>query len=192
MARILSFLALFFLASSPAVAQDMPLSQILIDGEGWKKAEGKPEKPKDVHAMQSTVELRGSGGWMLGTVSPDGRTVYKWQTGDRMIFAGQKLRDPKPLEIAANLAPYCPLRPTPGKPLDVTGMTVDRDGRIYAVTYAGIQVFDPTGRLCGVMDAPPQGDWLWAGVLPQFEGDKLTLWVGDTKYERKLKTAGVK
>ena len=34
-------------ASSPAFAQDMPLSQILIDGEGWKKVEGpKPKGPE--------------------------------------------------------------------------------------------------------------------------------------------------
>ena len=26
-----------------------------------------------------------------------------------------------------------------------------RDGRIYAATEIGVQVFDPTGRLCGVL-----------------------------------------
>ena len=70
----------------------------------------------------------------------------------------------------------------------VTGLVVDRDGRIYAATDIGVQVFDPTGRLCGVLTpaAPGRPEFL------AFEGDKLTHWIGDTKYERKLNTTGVK
>ena len=68
-----------------------------------------------------------------------------------------------------------------------SGLTTDKDGRIYAATSVGIQVFDPTGRLCGVITAPGPG----AEHL-RFEGDQLTAWVGETKYARKLKTTGVK
>ena len=52
----------------------------------------------------------------------------------------------------------------------------------------GVQVFDPTGRLCGVLTpaAPGRPEHL------AFEGDRLTLWVGDTKYARKLNTRGAK
>jgi enterochelin esterase family protein len=34
------------------------------------------------------------------------------------------------------------------------GMAVDRDGRWYVTSAAGVQVFDPTGRPCGVLTAP--------------------------------------
>lgn len=192
MARIFSVLALFFLAGAPAVAQDMPLADLLIDGEGWKKVGGKPDKPKEVGLLQGTIERRGQG-WLMGALSPDGQTVYNWQTGDRMISAGARAREPKGILLSDRFVPYCPLRQVRDREaVDVTGVTVDRDGRIYAVTDVGIQVFDPTGRLCGVMTAPPQGDWRWTGVLPTFEGDTLTLWIGDTKYARKLNTTGAK
>jgi hypothetical protein len=50
-----------------------------------------------------------------------------------------------------------------------------------------VQVFDPTGRLCGVLApaAPGKVDHM------AFEGDRLAVWIGETKYERKLNTAGV-
>lgn len=34
------------------------------------------------------------------------------------------------------------------------GMTVDQDGRTFITSYAGIQIFDPTGRLSGVLAKP--------------------------------------
>src|SRR6185295_9736350 len=37
---------------------------------------------------------------------------------------------------------------------ETSALTVDGAGRFYAATSIGIQVFDPTGRLCGVMTAP--------------------------------------
>ena len=33
-------------------------------------------------------------------------------------------------------------------------MTSDTLGRYYVTTALGVQVFDPTGRLCGVLDKP--------------------------------------
>ena len=69
-------------------------------------------------------------------------------------------------------------------------LTADKDGRIYAATTLGIQVFDPTGRLCGVMAAPTAG----ASIVDhlRFEGDTLTVWIDNDKYQRKLNTQGVK
>lgn len=79
---------------------------------------------------------------------------------------------------------YCPLRIRRGdRTGGCTALCVDRDGRVYAATPLGVQVFDPTGRLCGVT-AAPQGRVEYM----DFEGDKLTLWIGDTKHMRKLNT----
>jgi enterochelin esterase family protein len=86
-------------------------------------------------------------------------------------------------------APYCPLRSSRGQsPPEVNALCIDTDGRIYAATEIGVQVFDPTGRLCGVMTpaAPGKPEFM------TFEGDQLTLWIGDTKYTRKLNTTGAK
>jgi sugar lactone lactonase YvrE len=71
------------------------------------------------------------------------------------------------------------------------GMTVDSAGRLYAATYAGLQVFDPTGRSCGVI-LKPQPAFL-SNVV--FAGPKLdTLYVTSTDkiYRRKTKVAGVR
>lgn len=71
----------------------------------------------------------------------------------------------------------------------VTSLTTDAAGRIYAGTSDGVQVFDPTGRLCGVLPLPAKGsaDLLaWEGD----EQDRLILWMGDLKYARKMGTTG--
>jgi hypothetical protein len=176
MTRSLAALAVLLGLAPLAQAQDMPLSQILIDGEGWKKAEGKPEKPNPPD-MASHM-----------TLSPDRSTAFLClQTGQRQfLYAGPVTED----GVSVNrLAPYAPLRTRRGeKGIEVGGLATDRDGRIYAATEIGVQVFDPTGRLCGVMTPAAPGK----PELMAFEGDQLTLWIGDVKYTRKLNTTGVK
>ncbi|MCY2963472.1 MAG: SMP-30/gluconolactonase/LRE family protein [Planctomycetota bacterium] len=71
------------------------------------------------------------------------------------------------------------------------GMTVDAVGRLYVTTRAGLQMFDPTGRLGGAI-AKPQ-----AGPLSNvcFGGPKLdTLYVtaGDKVFRRKIQANGVR
>lgn len=218
--RNLTALTFLFSLAPIAQTQDMPLAQILIEGEGWKKGEGKPPQPafafrlvennitnlnlvherytigeKRFHSCfdrdEILPEFKKHGLPTAGFVSRDGSTVfigrdtgYIWayQVGeDGLLMPGQ---------------PYCPVRVQKGRGKTdpnastslVTSMTGDKDGRIYAATPLGVQVFDPTGRLCGVLTpaAPGKPEHL------SFEGDKLTLWIGDTKYERKLNTTGVK
>ena len=70
------------------------------------------------------------------------------------------------------------------------GMTIDKDGRLYVTTAAGLHMFDPTGRLGGVMHKP-QNKGLSNAC---FGGPGLAyLYVtnGDKVYRRKTKTAGV-
>lgn len=46
---------------------------------------------------------------------------------------------------------------TPGETPEVAkgdGMTTDIHGRYYVTSAEGVQIFDPTGRLCGVLPAP--------------------------------------
>jgi sugar lactone lactonase YvrE len=199
-------LATALLATTPGLAQDMPLSQILIDGEAWKKVEGNPQRPKEGPGVRigiangkRAMTLR-AGGRELTLVessrpvdisgaaphavllTADGATAYVGYPGRTAVWAfrvdkGGKLSDGEP---------YCPLRLGRARSIEVTDLATDRDGRIYAATHLGVQVFDPTGRLCGVLTpaAPGRPEHL------AFEGDRLTLWIGGAKYERKLRTQG--
>jgi sugar lactone lactonase YvrE len=170
MRRCLFALLLTLAVSAPAAAQDMPLSQILINGEGWKKAEA--PSPRVVSAP-------------VVAQSPDGGTAFRWIPASGRFIEARQTGAPE----SQPFIPYAPLRTRRGqKSIEVTGLATDEDGRIYAATYLGVQVFDPTGRLCGVLTPAAPGK-------PEriaFEGDRLTLWVGDAKYERKLSTRGAK
>jgi hypothetical protein len=180
--RILAILALFSVATAPAAAQDMPLSQILIAGEGWKKVDRPGEKPPRL----GDFPLPGDPLVAEVTYSPDGGTMFAAVPGQGFLFAAPARADGN---VVVPLTSYAPLRTRHGeKSIAVTGLEVDRDGRIYAATDIGVQVFDPTGRLCGVLTpaAPGKPEHL------AFEGDKLTLWIGETKYTRKLNTQGAK
>ena len=71
------------------------------------------------------------------------------------------------------------------------GMKVDAAGRMYVATRLGLQVFDPQGRLSGVI-AKPQIAWL-ANVV--FAGPNLdTLYVTCTNkvFKRKTKVTGLR
>jgi sugar lactone lactonase YvrE len=167
MPRVLS-LAVVLLASAVGRAQDMPLSQILIDGEGWKKAAAAPP-PAIAHVT---------------TRSPDGSTTLTWRPEcEGFVYACQTKAGPE-----SPFSPYCPLRVKRGEKPLVTALTTDKDGRIYAATPLGVQVFDPTGRLCGVLTPTETG----SVEALAFAGSELVAWVGDVRYTRKLKTTGVK
>ena len=173
MTRIFSVLAIFFVFPTTTVAQDMPLSQILIDGEGWRKMDKPGAKPARQNVNVKTYSADGGTKFFLIGNSP-----FLWADS---VFEGGN--------VNFRPAPYAPLRTRRGETtIEVTGLATDRDGRIYAATDIGVQVFDPTGRLCGVLTPAAPGE----PESMAFEGDKLTLWIGETKYARKLNTQGVK
>ena len=71
----------------------------------------------------------------------------------------------------------------------VISLTLDADGRLYAATTEGVQVFDPTGRLCGVINAPARA----AVTALAFAGpdrDLLYVVCGGKLYARKTKIKG--
>ena len=180
-------LASFALLLQPAVgfAQDMPLFTITKSGEAWKPATGnrpKGDSPKSAFSTDGSVlfEAKGPGAFVLAiNVKPDLNAI---RVG----------------------TPYCPLRIEQGydnskqaqdkrkkepATLAVTSLMVDSAGRIYAGTKLGIQVFDPTGRLCGVLALPADGDPEHLG----WEGDakdRLVVWIGDKKCTRTMKATG--
>ncbi|HUR53590.1 MAG TPA: hypothetical protein VMZ71_05645 [Gemmataceae bacterium] len=168
MVRKLLALAVLLAAQSAGRAQDMPLSQILIDGEGWKRAAA--TQPPAVASVTTT--------------SPDGSTTFTWRPEcEGFVYARQTNAVPK-----SAFTPYCPLRVKRGEKPLVTALTADKDGRIYAATPLGVQVFDPTGRMCGVLTPTETGP---VDILA-FVGNELVAWAADVRYVRKLKTTGAK
>jgi gluconolactonase len=71
------------------------------------------------------------------------------------------------------------------------GLTVDSAGRLYAATYAGLQVFDPTGRSCGVI-LKPQPAFVSNVVFAGPKLDTLYVTCTDKIYRRKTKATGVR
>ncbi len=66
------------------------------------------------------------------------------------------------------------------------GMAVDAIGRYYVTSDCGVQIFDPTGRLSGVLPAPMKGQPLTSCVLAGANRDELYITNGNTILKRKL------
>ena len=66
------------------------------------------------------------------------------------------------------------------------GMAVDKAGRYYITSAVGVQIFDPTGRLCGVLPKPKEALPLTSCTLAGSNHDYLYITNGDTIYRRKL------
>lgn len=88
-------------------------------------------------------------------------------------------------------APYMTLRTPAGKTVSAgDGMTVDSLGRYYVTSAVGIQMFDSTGRLSGVIERPQnKGTVSVAFGGPNFE--YLYACSTDKLYRRMLQAPGV-
>ena len=66
------------------------------------------------------------------------------------------------------------------------GMAVDQRGRYYVTSELGVQVFDPTGRPCGVLPKPIQDKPLTSCTLAGAKQDMLYITNGSTVLRRRL------
>ncbi len=83
--------------------------------------------------------------------------------------------------------------PPPYKPAaGGDGMCTDTDGRYYVTSALGIQIFDPTGRLCGVLPKPQPDKPLTNCVLAGTNREYLYATNGDKIFRRKVKASGTK
>ncbi len=86
---------------------------------------------------------------------------------------------------------FRPEAPTPYLPrASGDGMTSDTLGRYYVTTALGVQVFDPTGRLCGLLDKPQADKPLTSIVLAGPQRDLLYVTNGDKIFRRKVQAVG--
>ena len=70
------------------------------------------------------------------------------------------------------------------------GMTSDETGRYYVATALGVQVFDPTGRLCGVVPGPQGSGGLTSCALAGPGRAWLYITARDKIFRRKVQAAG--
>ncbi len=70
------------------------------------------------------------------------------------------------------------------------GMTTDTIGRYYITSAVGLQVFDPTGRLCGVLPKPKLDKPLTSCALSGPLRSYLYITNGDAIYRRKVQAEG--
>ena len=68
------------------------------------------------------------------------------------------------------------------------GMKVDRDGRVYVAVALGVWVYEPDGRLLGILDVPERPSNLaWRG----HDGATLAMTAVDKVYQVHLRVSGV-
>jgi len=63
-------------------------------------------------------------------------------------------------------------------------------GRYYVTTALGVQVFDPTGRLCGVLPKPQADKPLTSCTFSGEKREYLYVTNGDKIYRRKVQATG--
>ncbi len=66
------------------------------------------------------------------------------------------------------------------------GTAVDKSGRYYVTSAVGVQIFDPTGRLCGVLPKPMEAMPLTSCTLAGPNHEYLYITNGSTVFRRKL------
>jgi enterochelin esterase family protein len=85
---------------------------------------------------------------------------------------------------------YYALRtPTGTTASGVAQLTEDDARRLYAATSKGVQIFDPTGRMCGVVLKPDRAD-VTAVTIGGADHSTLFIGCGTTVYARKIKAKG--
>jgi enterochelin esterase family protein len=67
------------------------------------------------------------------------------------------------------------------------GMAVDKAGRYYVTSALGVQIFDPTGRMCGVLPKPDDAQPLTSCTLAGPNHEYLYVTNGTKIFRRKLK-----
>jgi sugar lactone lactonase YvrE len=71
------------------------------------------------------------------------------------------------------------------------GLTVDADGRVYAATPIGVQVFDQGGRVFAVVNKPTPGKPMSSVAIGGPDLSYLYVTAGDKVFRRKIKAKGV-
>ncbi len=121
------------------------------------------------------------------TLSPDERTLVVSEHGGKNVWAW-RIEDDGTLTGGA---PYMTMWLPVGKEAAAgDGATTEANGRFFVTTELGVQIFDPAGRLAGIIAKP---DPMGKVVSVEFAGknhDVLYIAAGEKIYARKLQVKG--
>ncbi len=176
--------------TATTIAEDVQSNDIVVNRKGDIYFTDPPNKqvwyiPK---GGEKRVVDRGLGYANGLILTPDQGTLVVADMRDKLLWAYR-------IEPDGSLGakqPFYTLRLPEGKTdSGADGLTVDTEGRIYATSHLGLQVFDTQGRLSGII-AKPQQAWLANAV---FAGPNLdTLYVTSTNrvFKRKINAKGLR
>lgn len=164
-----------------------PLPAPPADGAAKKKAAPAPYDPKIINAPNGI------------TLSPDGGTLAVSDVRGLHVWTFRVEADGSLTAASPYMTMRTPVDPD-AKSLDGRtpvykttsggdGMTSDEQGRYYVSSHLGVQVFDPTGRLCGVLPNPGDKNMTSVG----FGGPNrkhLFVTCGDKVFKRKVQVTG--
>jgi enterochelin esterase family protein len=120
-------------------------------------------------------------------LSPDHATLYVSDYGGTNVYAFKV----QPDGSLTDRKPAMTLKAPENKPTVAggDGMTIDSAGRVYVTSALGLQIFDPQGKLVGVLPKPGTGPLVSAGFGGK-DLDQLYVACGDKLYKRKTNTTG--
>ena len=117
-------------------------------------------------------------------LSPDERTLYVCDTARYHVRAFDV--EPSGALTVGSGRVFATL--DPGQPGGPDGMKVDRDGRVYVAVALGVWVFEPDGRLLGILALPKRPSNLaWCDP----DGTTLFITAVDAVYRVRMRVAGV-
>ncbi|HEV3165972.1 MAG TPA: SMP-30/gluconolactonase/LRE family protein [Isosphaeraceae bacterium] len=116
--------------------------------------------------------------------SPDEKTLYVCDTGRYHVRAFEVDSDGSLVVGSSRVFAHM----DPEQPGGPDGMKVDREGRVYVAVALGVWVYEPDGRLMGILGLPKRPSNLawW-----DFDGRALAITAIDTVCRVELKVAGV-
>jgi len=121
------------------------------------------------------------------TISTDERTLVASEHGGKHVWAW-RIEDDGTLTAGA---PYMTMWLPVGKETaSGDGATTESKGRYFVTTELGIQVFDPTGRLSGIIAKPDPAGKVVSCEFAGANHDILYVAAGDKIFARKLKVTG--
>ncbi len=117
-------------------------------------------------------------------LAPDERTLYVCDTARDHVRAFDV--EPSGVLVVGSGRVFATL--DPGQPGGPDGMKVDRDGRVYVAVALGVWVFEPDGRLLGILALPKRPSNLaWSDP----EGTTLFITAVDAVYRVRMRVPGV-
>ncbi len=121
------------------------------------------------------------------SISIDEQTLVVSDYGGKNVWTWRIAED----GALSAAAPYMTMQTQPGKEEAAgDGMTTEEKGRYFVTTDLGIQVFDLTGRLSGIIAKPVATGKIVSVEFAGKEHDTLFVAAGDKIFSRKLKVKG--